>query len=67
MTTTKTITYGELPIESDGVFLLCRICGEQCSAMRGDYFWADPGEVVMHCEEPMRLVRMKVTYEEVSK
>lgn len=43
--------------------LLCRSCGETCSAHKGDYFAADPETVLKHCGRNMVRVIKRVTFE----
>ena len=38
------------------MFLHCRVCGGEFSATRGDYFLADPDQIMRHCGRPMQLV-----------
>lgn len=51
-----------------GTMLRCEFCGEDYSAHRGDYFWADPNERMDcgACGEPLKLVSKRTTYQSVS-
>jgi hypothetical protein len=63
----KPFTYGDLPESChNGELLLCKVCWEQYSATRGDY-WERPSErpVCYRCLEPLKLVRKVVSYVQV--
>ena len=45
--------------------LYCAVCGAECSANRGDYFWAREDHVFECYGEPMELVIRRVVYEPV--
>ena len=66
----KVITVGDLrdQINLDGAreFLLCRVCGQEASANRGDYFMAGPESKLICCGQPLLLVRRRVIYDEVA-
>ena len=47
-------------------FLVCRWCGDRCSAHAGDYFAAAPDTAFYHCGSSMMLAREVVTLEEVT-
>lgn len=52
-------------VKYPGRFLLCRICGGEYSAHKGDY-WNHPQEYVFKCcDEPMSLMTKKQVYTEI--
>ena len=46
--------------------LLCRYCGDTCSASAGDYSAADPETTFKHCGRNMALVIKRVIFEPVA-
>ena len=65
----RRVRFGQLPERPlPSVCLLCPSCLGTFSASRGDYFQA-PSENICRCgdcNEPLRLVRRKVTYVSIS-
>jgi len=45
--------------------LRCQVCGNTHSANPGDYFMAAEDYIFTCCDEPMRLVRKVVSYQDV--
>lgn len=47
------------------ILLLCRKCGSEYSAQRGDYFTSSPDKPIKCCKQNLALVRKRVVYEDV--
>ncbi len=49
-----------------GSLLLCRVCQGEYSATKGDYFLANPQQVMRCCGEPLAYVTKRTVYERAS-